>query len=96
MGVGKKSLMQDVSKIGFGGRLVRESDKTADKGLTAGERSGQKRKGREGGFQGPLGEGEAAGGAGIQRCEKGSVLGCRCGWWKWIPRCQCHSSGGRR
>lgn len=52
--------MQDVSKIGFGGRLVRKkSDKTADKGLTADERYGQKGKGKEGGFQGPLGEGEA-------------------------------------
>lgn len=48
--------MQDVSKIGFGGRLVRESDKRADKGLTADERSGQKGKGIEGGFQGPLRE----------------------------------------
>lgn len=73
MGGREKSLMQDVSKIGFGGRLVRKSEKTADKGLTADERFGQKGKGKEEGFQGPLGEGEATG-AGIQRCEEGSVL----------------------
>lgn len=44
--------MQDVSKIGFGGRLVRKSDKTADEGLTADERFDQKGKGRERGFPG--------------------------------------------
>lgn len=45
------------------------------RGLTADGRFGQKGKGREGGFQGPLGEGEATGGAGIQRREKRIRLG---------------------